>query len=195
MMIHASIHTSLIYINRLFQVHQVHYNTVFGLRLNQQTLEWWFMYGLGVHFCWLEKVLKNCRNVTHPASIFWWKQNVEPFFMFDLHCIVLFHKPLERGCPALFLAIDCPAEFGSNSNQTHLKQLIKVFRIAWKLKAGVFDRSWSWALRGGRLPGTGLSTPALKVCTDCAIISSMWVWNKRKVSANQKTSYFNGSII
>ncbi len=40
--------------------------------------------------------------------------------------------------PALLLAIDCPAKF-RNSNQTHLKQLIKFFRIAWKLKTGVFD--------------------------------------------------------
>ncbi len=36
---------------------------------------------------------------------------------------------LEQGCPILLLAIDCPAKFISNSNQTHLKQLIKVFRI------------------------------------------------------------------
>ncbi len=36
---------------------------------------------------------------------------------------------LSKGCPTLLLAIDCPAKFSSNSNQTHLKQLIKVFRI------------------------------------------------------------------
>ncbi len=41
---------------------------------------------------------------------------------------------LEQGCPSLLLS-----PFGSNSNQTHLKQLIEVFRIAWKLKSGVFD--------------------------------------------------------
>ncbi len=46
---------------------------------------------------------------------------------------------LQQGCPILLLAIDCPANFSSNSNQTQLKQLIKVFRIAWILKAGVFD--------------------------------------------------------
>lgn len=32
----------------------------------------------------------------------------------------------------------------------------------------------------------------LRVCTGCAIITSVWVWNKMKVSANQKTSYCNG---
>ncbi len=46
---------------------------------------------------------------------------------------------VQLGCPTLLLAIDCPAKFSSNSNQTHLKQLIKVFRITWKLKTGVFD--------------------------------------------------------
>ncbi len=39
----------------------------------------------------------------------------------------------------LLLPIDCPAQFISNPYQTHLKQPIKVFRIPWKLKAGVFD--------------------------------------------------------
>ncbi len=33
----------------------------------------------------------------------------------------------------------CPAEFSSNPNQTHLKKLIKVFKITGKLQAGVFD--------------------------------------------------------
>ncbi len=32
--------------------------------------------------------------------------------------------------PTLLLSIDSPAKFSSNSNQTHLKQLIQVFRIA-----------------------------------------------------------------
>ncbi len=60
------------------------------------------------------------------------------------------------------MAIDCQAKFSSNSNQTHLKQLIKVFRITWKLKAGVFDYSWSWTLQDSRWPGAGLGTPVLK---------------------------------
>jgi len=33
----------------------------------------------------------------------------------------------------------CPTQFISNPNQTHLRQPIKVFRVTWKLKAGVFD--------------------------------------------------------
>ncbi len=48
-------------------------------------------------------------------------------------------KALVDWCPILLLPIDCPAQFISNPNQTHLKQPIKVFRITWKLKAGVFD--------------------------------------------------------
>ncbi len=39
-------------------------------------------------------------------------------------------KAVKQGCPTLVLAIDCPAKFSSDSNQTHLKQLIKVFGIA-----------------------------------------------------------------
>ncbi len=46
---------------------------------------------------------------------------------------------LEQRCRTLLLAIDCPAKFSSNSKQSHLKQLIKVFRIAWKLKTCMFD--------------------------------------------------------
>ncbi len=34
---------------------------------------------------------------------------------------------LAQGSPHLFLEGRCPAEFSSNPNQTHLKQLIKVF--------------------------------------------------------------------
>ncbi len=100
------------YINRLLK----YFIIQSWVRLNQQTLEWWFMNGLGVHLCWLEKVLKNCKNVTHPASIFWRKPRCGALLMFDLHYIVVFHTPL-------------------------------------------------------------------RFATDCAIITSMWVWNKRKVSA------------
>ena len=39
-------------------------------------------------------------------------------------------NPLAQGCPTLLMAINCPAKFSSNPNQTHLKQLINVFRIA-----------------------------------------------------------------
>jgi len=46
---------------------------------------------------------------------------------------------LNQGCPTLLLLIDCPAQFISNPNETHLKQPIKVFRITWTFKAGVFD--------------------------------------------------------
>ena len=43
----------------------------------------------------------------------------------DIH-----NNPLAQGCPTLLMAIDCPAKFSSNPTQTHLKQLINVFRIA-----------------------------------------------------------------
>ncbi len=73
-----------------------------------------------------------------------------------------FLKILRQGCPTLLLAIDCPAKFSSNSNQTQLKQLIKVFRIAWKWKTGVFDYSWSWTLQDSRSSEAGLCTPVLR---------------------------------
>jgi len=34
--------------------------------------------------------------------------------------------PVKQVCPTLLLPIDCPAQFISNPNQTHLKQQIKV---------------------------------------------------------------------
>ncbi len=33
----------------------------------------------------------------------------------------------------------CPAEFSSNPDQTHLNQLISVFKITRELQAGVFN--------------------------------------------------------
>ncbi len=70
--------------------------------------------------------------------VVWGLASFEGLASFLLRCLVISDN-LRQGCPILLLAIDCPAKFSSNSNQTHLKQLIKVFRIAWKLKAGVFD--------------------------------------------------------
>ncbi len=34
-------------------------------------------------------------------------------------------EDLEQGCTTLLLAIDCPAKFSSNSNQTHLSLIFK----------------------------------------------------------------------
>ncbi len=76
-------------------------------------------------------------------------------------CCFLHKYGVGQGCPIPLMAIDCPAKFISNSNQTYLKQLIKIFRIAWKLKAGVFDYSWRWTLQDSRSPGAGLGTPGV----------------------------------
>ncbi len=52
--------------------------------------------------------------------------------------------------------------FSSNPNQTHLNQLIKLFRITSKLQeAGEFDQGWSKTLQDSGPPGPGLRTPAL----------------------------------
>jgi len=60
------------------------------------------------------------------------------FFGFS-DCLHFVSYTLNQRCPTLLLPIDCPTQFISNPNQTHLKQLMKVFRVTWKLKAGVFD--------------------------------------------------------
>ncbi len=39
--------------------------------------------------------------------------------------------------------IHFPAEFRSNTNQTHLSMLINVFRIIRKSQVGEFDQGWS----------------------------------------------------
>ncbi len=52
-------------------------------------------------------------------------------------------QTLDQGWATSVLEGRCPAEFSSNPNQTHLKQLINVFKITRKLQAGVFDYGWS----------------------------------------------------
>ncbi len=61
----------------------------------------------------------------------------------------------------LVLKGHCPANFSSNPNQTHLNQLIKLFRITNKQQAGVFDQGWSKTLQDSGPPGPGLRTPGL----------------------------------
>ncbi len=49
-------------------------------------------------------------------------------------------EKLEKSlCVILLLAINCPAKFTANSNQTHLKQLIKVLR---QRRTGA--KKWPW---------------------------------------------------
>ncbi len=55
---------------------------------------------------------------------------------------VLFHVKLEQGYSNLAHKINFPAEFSSNSNQTHLSMLINVFRIIRKAQVGEFDQGW-----------------------------------------------------
>lgn len=49
---------------------------------------------------------------------------------------------LDQGCKTPLLEDHCPSDFSSIPNQTHLKNPTKVFRIAWRLQAGVFDKGW-----------------------------------------------------
>ncbi len=68
---------------------------------------------------------------------------------------------LRQGSPTLLLESYHPADFSSNPNQTHLKQLIKVFRATWLLQTGVLQQSWNWSLQDGSSPGAGLEIPVL----------------------------------
>jgi len=48
-----------------------------------------------------------------------------------------------QGSSNLVLEGQCPGEFSSNSHQTHLNNLIKVFRITIKSQVGEFDQGLS----------------------------------------------------
>ncbi len=55
-----------------------------------------------------------------------------PFWGLSTACPVAQKSvPLEQGSPTLLLESYHPADFSSNPNQTHLNQLIKVFRSTW----------------------------------------------------------------
>ncbi len=69
---------------------------------------------------------------------------------------------IEQAFLTLVLEGHCPANFSSNPNQTHLNQLIKLFRITSKLQAGEFDQGWSKTLQDSDPPGPGLD-PAIEL--------------------------------
>ncbi len=63
--------------------------------------------------------------------LFWWIYLIYMDVMIDLLPLVLAiiinpHDCVDQGCPNSVLEGRCPAEFSSNPNQTHLKQLIKL---------------------------------------------------------------------
>ncbi len=69
---------------------------------------------------------------------------------------------LEQAFSTLVLEGHCPVNFSSNPNQTHLNQLIKLFRITSKLQAGEVDQGWSKTMQDSGPPGPGLRTPGLE---------------------------------
>ncbi len=79
-------------------------------------------------------------------------------------------KCIGQGSPSSVLEGRCPAEFSSNPNQTHLKQLIKVLI---GILAGCVEASWSKTLQDTGPPGSSLMTPgigdlhAFSVDSDC----------------------------
>lgn len=68
-----------------------------------------------------------------------------------------------QGCPIIFLATDCTAEFWPNYNQTHLPLTNDPKFVA----LGVFKFSWRWISQDSWLPGVGLDITESK--TFCSI--------------------------
>ncbi len=85
--------------------------------------------------------------------------------------LILTEKPLWHWSQTQFLEGHSSAQFSSNPNQTHLIQLIKLFRITRNLQAGVI---WSWLDQN---------------CTE--LWPSMnWVWDHCFIMIEINRSYF-----
>jgi len=69
---------------------------------------------------------------------------------------------LKQGFSNSVLEGHCPAEFSSNTDQTHRSKLIKVFRITRNSQVCVFDQGWSWTQQDSGPPGPGLRNTDLK---------------------------------
>ncbi len=52
-----------------------------------------------------------------------------------------------------------PTDFSSNPNQTHLNQLITVFKATCSFQTGVLEQGWNWNLQDDSSPGAGLEIP------------------------------------
>ncbi len=68
--------------------------------------------------------------------------------------------PFQRSSAPL-LGSHYPGEFSSNPNQTHLKQLIKLFRITWNYTCRCAEAGWKYTLQDSGSPGAGLKTSDL----------------------------------
>ncbi len=75
------------------------------------------------------ELMRRVIELKHTTLMFW-----KATFLLSIQ-----HHCLKQGRGALILSAGVPAEFSSNLNQTHLKQLIKVFRI----QVGIFFQGWS----------------------------------------------------
>ncbi len=69
---------------------------------------------------------------------------------------------LKQGSPTLLLASYRPTDISSNPNQTHLNQLVKLFKATCLFQTGVLEQAWNWNLQDGSSPGAGLEIPDLK---------------------------------
>ncbi len=79
----------------------------------------------------------------HGVSIIIMKCNYD-YYIYSLFCILMMNnslEPLRHWSQTQFMEGHSSAQFSSNPNQTHLIQLIKVFRITRNFQAAVI---WSW---------------------------------------------------
>ncbi len=65
---------------------------------------------------------------------------------------------MKKETPTLLLESYRPADFSSKPNQTHLNQLITVFKATCSLQTGVLEQGWNWNLQDGSSPGAGLES-------------------------------------
>ncbi len=99
--------------------------SVLFLIRNLKKRTWHTVYHLMEHNWVLHEVFKECKKIC-----------AVPFFSFKSILFLLRHWSQTQ-----FLEGHSSAQFRSNPNQTHLIQLISVFRITRNFQTGV---SWSW---------------------------------------------------
>ncbi len=102
--------------------------------------------------CYREKATANDRNIFGCVIL-----EIQPHFLI-----------LQHWSQSQFLEGHSSAQFNSNPNQTHLIQLIKVFRITRNFQAGL---SWSWL----ELNSTEL-WPSRNCVWDHCPTDMVWVW-------------------
>ncbi len=93
---------------------------------SEMSADWCVLWGWRVYSSILEMV--QCHEWDSPSLHLPLLPHLDRMLLWSLHpqWPQSQREYLEQGSPNLFLEGRCPAEFSSNPNQTHLKQIIKV---------------------------------------------------------------------